>query len=397
MKKQIVSISMLVTTFAFLFIACEQEPLTENNSILPESFSVDIPEAISNDGQSASLKSATADTSDEFNGGHVYKPLVMYIKVGESAAEIVDEIIRAIRLYDLDQAGLSFDYEGDDGRIKKCEVEGNVTYNNLNWEYGLTISDAASLSDSTNGKAMQVFWNNSPVYGVAIIQPAMVNFNDRAAGKAMYRVTYSEAGNLGYEQHMEVEIAGIPEDVTDHFWMNNMKMFVGKKNGIVEVYGNSNHPNATLFSEDEPGLNWAFTAAGADNDEHGVAEIALPPSNLDTANREQILAQYAIRETFLKQILKENEAEFNKYNVYTTSDLDEFIYSELFDGVRLFERVRRMLENTEAPGFFANKGFVGAGKKYAGEHSEYDPLLNAIEGLSPYNPKTIAELSIQFK
>jgi hypothetical protein len=56
--------------------------------------------------------------------------------------------------------------------------------------------------------------------------------------------------------------------------------------------------------------------------------------------------------------------------------------------------VEAYLYNTDAPGFFAQGGFVTGGTSPA---PEYDPLEMRLPSLSPYNPREIAMLSISFK
>lgn len=52
------------------------------------------------------------------------------------------------------------------------------------------------------------------------------------------------------------------------------------------------------------------------------------------------------------------------------------------------------LQNTEAPGFFAQQGFVQAG---VSPREAYDPLIRAINDLAPFNPKEVHEQTIEFK
>jgi len=56
--------------------------------------------------------------------------------------------------------------------------------------------------------------------------------------------------------------------------------------------------------------------------------------------------------------------------------------------------VNAYLHNTEAPGFFSENGFV-QGSTSPGQ--EYDELEVRLPDLSPYNPKEISNLFIEFK
>ena len=99
--KKLSSISFFVLLAGVLFFtACETDPLGPNaeNSILPEKFSVDIPDAISQD--ISSKKSIAIDT---MKGNNIYEHLTFFIHVGEEAGEIVEGIIRGISIYDIDR------------------------------------------------------------------------------------------------------------------------------------------------------------------------------------------------------------------------------------------------------------------------------------------------------
>ena len=78
---------------ALFFTACQKDevPGPQNQDILPENFKVDIPDALSY--QESLLKGAMIDT---LKGNEVYCHLGTFIWVGESAAEIVEDIIRAL-------------------------------------------------------------------------------------------------------------------------------------------------------------------------------------------------------------------------------------------------------------------------------------------------------------
>jgi hypothetical protein len=55
--------------------------------------------------------------------------------------------------------------------------------------------------------------------------------------------------------------------------------------------------------------------------------------------------------------------------------------------------VQAYLYNTEAPGFFNHDGFIQGGTPPS---PAYDPLVNLIAGLTPYNPAAIHELTVEF-
>ena len=71
------------------------------------------------------------------------------------------------------------------------------------------------------------------------------------------------------ERHSAIAALDRAED--DEFSMRNLRMFVGKKANIVDVYGNSNHPRANLFNENAVGFNYAFVASSDANENIAVA------------------------------------------------------------------------------------------------------------------------------
>lgn len=365
-KLSFVSFVIFLTATMF-FTSCETDPFTggQDTGILPEKFSIDIPDAISQD--ATSKKSLAIDT---IKGNHVYSHLVFFIRVGESAGEIVEGIIRTISVYDIDRIK-SLSYESaEDGRIKNVVVVEAPEFENQLWDYGLTLTDAASEINEDGGKGLQIFWNAAPRSGIAILKPYNINRRDDAAlDQAMFRVDYSEEGEFGYDAHMIVSIADLPaiDPLLEPFAMDAMKMFVGKKDDKVDVYGNSSHPNAKLLTT-TTGYNWAFVASAETGRDVAAAEVGLPLSTLDATGREVLLEEYSIKNVFTNEVL----------TVWPNASQ---------------ERLDAWLTNTEAPGYFNKRGFVQGGTMPG---DEYIDVSERLLGLSPYNPKSIANLEILF-
>ncbi|MDF1570454.1 MAG: hypothetical protein P1P82_02445 [Bacteroidales bacterium] len=352
---------------ALFFTSCEKDPFQggTDTGILPEKFSVDIPDAISQD---VTLKKSLA--VDTLKGNHVYSHLRFFIRVGESAGEIVEGIIRAISVYDIDRIKTLSYESAEDGRIKNVVVVEAPEYEDQLWDYGLTLTDAESEVNEDGGKGLQIFWNENPRAGVALLKPYNINRKDDALlGEAMFRVDYSEAGEFGYDAHMIVSIADLPaiDPLLEPFAMNAMKMFVGKKADKVDVYGNSSHPNAKLLTT-TTGYNWAFVASAETGRDVAAAEVGLPLSTLDATGREVLLEEYSIKHVFTNEVL----------TVWSNASQ---------------ERLNAWLTNTEAPGYFDGNGFVQGGTM-PGE--AYTEVSERLLGLSPYNPKSIANLEILF-
>jgi len=369
-KVRIISLTLIVLQSIFYF-GCDDAFLKEenDNSILPERFGVEIPEALSNQ-SAATTNGRTADV-DSLDGNIIYSNLSLFIWVGESSSLIVKQIIATITIYGIDQP-LTMTYESDDdGRTKHLVVVEQPVFEGKEWEYGLTISDVASEGNADGGKAIQIFWNRRPIEGVAILKPYNIDRKkDGDAGESIVRIDYSETGDMGYDAHMIVSIADFPleDPLVNPYSPQTLKMFVGRQGDYVDVYGNTNHPNAKFFTSDT-GFNWAFVAAGKHNSDIGVAEVGLPPSELDSDVRDVILKDHSIKEVFTQEI---NEV----WPFINPNSLATF------------------LGNTEAPGYFDQYGFVQGGTSPG---SEFDPLAERIKSLTPYNPAEVTALSINFQ
>ncbi len=362
----------LVILLAFTFCESDTKPETTSTDLFPTSFKVDIPSSIS---QSIILKSAN---SDDFSGENVYQHLSNFIHIGESAAEFVEEIMKAISTHGLNrQMEITF-FSEDDNRKKNIVVIDNSDFEGVTWQHQLTLTDAASEGNSDGGKALQVFWSTNPVRGMAILNPGNWDVNSEEGMKnAIFKIEYSEAGENGYEAEMTVSITNFEQNMDDRFHMDNLKMFVGKTGDIVDVYGNSNHPDAYLFLEEPKGFSWAFVAAGNNTINVGVAEVGLPLSSLNETARQVILVDNSVKNIFTEQI--------TKWALQTYPDADSAAVAVI---------VADLLVDTEAPGFFNSAGFIQGGEA---PNNSYNELVSNIELLTPYNPFNISELIIEFK
>lgn len=360
---------LIIFSLTLIFQSCkkEKEETPDEKSIIPTSFKVDIPRSISYAGGN---KSIAADT---LRGNEIYENMRLFIAVGEGASDIVQLLMYAIAVYDINEP-MSLSFQGDDdGRTKNLVVEENSDYDGTTWEFQLTITDADYEVNSDGGKGIQVFWNTSPVKGIAILKPSNINVNDNTLGSAMFRIDYSEAGEYGYSKHMFVSITDMPQDLTNPYWMSSLKMFAGKNGDIIDVYGNSNHPNANFYST-ATGFNWAFVASGNESTDIAVAEVGLPPSTIDASDRNTLLDTYSI-----KQVL--------------TTEITAYFISETGiapDSASL----SNYLGEADAPGYFNTNGFIQGG---TAPNGNYTDLETNIQTLVPFNPSAVSNLTIQFK
>jgi hypothetical protein len=366
--------SIVIVGFAFsVLVSCESNPdeVTSQEDILPSSFSVEIPNAISYS-ESTGGRIHGRSATDTISGDDVYKHLGTFIAVGKGASQLVEEFIGGIRKHHINRVMTLTFISDDDSRAKNLVVSSDVSFEGQTWDYQLTVTDADSEGETDGGKALQIFWNkNATVKGIAIIKPYNCDrTHNENAGEAIFRIDYSEEGVGGYEKQMEVEVAGLPlaNPLTDPFSMGSLRMFAGKNGDVIDVYGNSNHPNAILFSG-STGFNWAFVASSNRSEDIGVAEVGLPPSSLDSDDREVLLKEYSIKNVFTSEILG------------AWPGLDPLILDAY-------------LSNIKAPGYFSDAGFVSGG---VSPGAEWDELASRLENLNPYNPKEVSELEISFK
>lgn len=360
---------ILLVTLLLFSVSCDDSIDTPapGANILPERFSIDIPESIANpDAASGRLAGRTAE---DLNGNEIYELLSLFIAVGEQSGQLVEAVIGGAAQF-ADQAFFISYQSDDDGRTKNLTVTEGASYEGVDYEFSLTIVDAESVANADGGNALQVFWDKTVIKGVAIIKPFNYDrIKDAAAGDAIYRIEYSEDSE-NYDAEMIVTIDNLPlaNPLEDPYSISTLKMFVGKDGDVVDVFGNSHHPNAAFFT-DTRGFNWAFVASGIHNGNLGVAEVGLPPGNLDSDDRSVLLVEHSLKNVFTDQIL------------LAFPNIDQSL-------------IDQYLTNTDAPGYFNADGFIQGGDS---PNTIFNPLVDRIGDLAPFNPADIAALEIVFE
>ena len=159
-------------------------------------------------------------------------------------------------------------------------------------------------------------------------------------------------------------------------------MFVGKNGDIVDVVGNSNHPNARFnpYDYEHKGFNWAFVASGDAGSDIAVAEVGLPYSSADISSRSSILEDNSIKHVLTREMTNYVVAAYAAVGITLQPD-------EIADFITPY------LTNADAPGYFNQNGFVKGG---IAPNSSYAPLEGRIEQLVPFNPAEISNLIILF-
>lgn len=372
MKKLNLFIGLLsILMFSLVIVSCEEddnnnEPDNNNNSVaLPERFTVDIPNSLSKANMKKNLLNIKEDT---LQGDLIYENLTTFIGVGEASTQAIENLLTVIAVFNLNQ-DMDFEYTSDDdGRQKHLVLTENASFNGKNYQFRMNITDLESENNADGGMALQMFWSLSPLNGIAILKPYNIDrINDANIPDALLEVAYSEEEANSYEAEMLVTITGLPVDQSDPYMIDKLKMFVGKNGDIIDIYGNSNHPNARFISENT-GYNWAFAAAGHETKDIGVAEIGLPLSSINSSDRAVLLEENSIKNVFsneIKTIWPNANQEF----------LDAY------------------LTNADAPGFFDANGFIQGG---ASPGTDWDELADRIKDLSPFNPVDVAAAEINF-
>ena len=364
----IVAIACLISLF---LSSCETSPKVDSQGdILPKTRSVSIPSSISS--STANGRISGRVQQDSLSGNDIYQNLNLFIAVGAGASVIVDGVINSIRHYHIEKVVALTYVSDDDHRTKDLIVSSSVSFEGKTWDYEMTINDTDAVGEADGGKALQIFWNKTaPIKGIAIIKPYNCDrIKNVDSPEAIFRIDYSEEATAAYDATMEVQIAGLPlaNPLNDAFSINTLHMFVGKKGDNVDVSGNSNHPNAILFSG-ETGFDWAFVASGSDSKNIAVAEVGLPSISVNSNDRNVLLKEYSIE------------------NVFTTG------INAAWPGIDP-TLVANYLKNTAAPGYFNASGFVKAGKSPG---TDWDALYTRTEELTPYSPALTNDLTLNFK
>ncbi|MDH5367418.1 MAG: hypothetical protein OEW67_10545 [Cyclobacteriaceae bacterium] len=352
---------LTIILVSLVVFSCKvDEPIKDQSVVFPETFRVDIPPSISSLEAGSLSGRVEGDGDGIIEGNEIYQSLRYFIAVGEKSAEILEFVLVVGRtLEQLNLSTYSFTSD-DDGREKRIDINHDVNKGGVNYQYEMLMYDVLD-----NNLGLQLLWNTNPVSGIAILKPYNIDrIKNIDATTAIIQIEYSEE-SVDYDATMVVSIAGLlPVNNGD---IDNMKMFAGKKGNIVDVRGNSNHPNVIIIDPTfTGGRNYAFVGRGDDVNNIGVVNLALPPSSVTT------------NDIFV---------DYNLYNVLqgeinTVANLDQLI-------------IDAILIEAHSPAYFNNTvGFItsGVGNAPTGFSNEFIDL----SGLSTYVPNDIKNLSIDF-
>lgn len=350
---------LMFMAVVIVFSSCKKKKEeTPNTNIIPSSFKVAVPSSINS---APTSKSVNTDT---LNGNVIYENLRNFINVGCAASDVVQTIMTAIYANNINQA-MSFTFLGhEDGRTKNAVVIEGATLNGVSYQFKMTITDGSS-------NAIQVFWNTNPVKGVAIMSPYDINRTlSTIYTNTRYQVEYSEAES-SYQKQMIVSISNFPKLIsTNTNYINNMKMFVGKNGDLLTLWGNSNHPEATIVDPALIGKDYAFVAHSNDAVNIGVAKVGISPTTVTTTT--DLFTTYSVYNVLYSAIQV-------VYPTATQSQINSF------------------LNNTGQPAYFTSpQGFVSCGTTIP-NNSAFTSSFIDLAGLTPYIPNDIKNLTISFQ
>lgn len=361
---------MLISALLIIPLSsCDEdaENLNDGAIDIPTSFRVDVPASLTAGTSGARIAAVDPDKEIDpgFEGSGLYEALRAYITIADGSAEIVETLmktVKAIRRNNL----TTFDFiSDDDKREKSVEIIESPTVNGVSWKAGLVMKDKEA-----DAVAFTLYWNPSPLEGIATFNVYQFDqTNDILTQNTFYQIEYSEA-TTRYEQEMTVSISGIPKNNEDKWYVKNMKMTVGKSGDIVEVVGNSIHPTAPFFQDQEcnEGLSYSFVAKADEAKKISLASLGLPPScqtNTDSV--------------------------FTSFSLFTI--LDNWLLKVFPNST---EDARNLiLKDAQSPAYFsAAKGFIGAGTD--AKPADFETDFVDLSGLSSFVPKDISDLSIAF-
>jgi len=340
------------------FYSCDKNETSDNNNtngILPKSFSIDIPSSLSNN-------STTKGLNEELNGNEVYKLMRAFVFVGDFSAEIIKAEITLLSAFNINKPMDLTYVSKEDNRQKHLVVVENASFEGKNYQYKLTISDG-------NDIGLQLYWNTNPVKGVSIIQGYNLNRSEPKNHNAKIRIDYSEAESK-YQKQMEISIAGLDTNMIDK--MDKLKMFVGKNNDVLDVYGDANIPaiKHILDPKHTGGYSWVFTARTNETLNISVAKVAIPQTTL--ASVDKIFETYSI---------------FNVINNEIHAVYGNTIPQTIIDSY---------LKNTATPAYFnGTLGFISCGELPTGVVGFTSNFVD-LSNLTPYVPNDVNNLTINF-
>jgi hypothetical protein len=345
-----------------LFSSCNSvvtNPPKAENIIPLDSILVDIPAPLSTY-VSGARKSSPVDPID---GQEIYEALRVYIGFAEESAELIRKILEIIHDQKLTKPK-DFQFTGDDGRTKEVSIRTDIFADGISWDYRINIQN------SGGNMAFQFFWIKKPFQAFAILDLyAMDSIEHQTIQGMMMSIQVNRNKGIGVKRQQMVQVADHPKPGSDDSYLDNLKMLILDKGNLVEIMGNSNHPDMVLIdSSQTPGKSYSFVGRGSKSQDIGVVKLALPPSGLN--NLQFLFEQYSVDTVLKSEIL----------NLDPSFPIDT---------------LNVLLQNARIPAYFNGQGFISAGPIPPSLPGFTNTFID-LSGLNPFLPKEVRDLKIDF-
>jgi len=331
----------------------------KDNDVVPDNVKVKLSDAIS----VPDLDKKDLMLFDTISGRDLYQELRTLIYIGDFASDLIEKALQSVKLFNIDKPK-EFSYiSDDDNTTKNVVVSGGATFEKVLWDYQLV------LTDEQMQKGFELFWNMNPVKVVAILNPGIYNSKSLVMHNSMIRVDYSES-DPDYDRTMLVRI--VRKDSATRSFMKSMKMFLGQKGDVVDLYGNTIHPSAYIMDPNYVGgLSRSFKGRNNTKLDIAVAKCALPPVTLTNAGMNNLWSTYAM-DTVLQTEM-------------------EAVYVDVNPAV-----LEPYLTNARGLAFFVGPaGFVGSGSPPSGQPGFTNSFID-LNGLNPWVPDDVYRMSISW-
>lgn len=272
------------------------------------------------------------------SGRDLYQKLRTLIFYGDHAGAIMNQYLSIFEIYEI-TGPITFSFINDqDGKTKNVVVTDNEDFRNQTWDYLMFVTD------ELEGAALALYWNVNPRKAIAIFRPKALNSNSIFLRNAFVSIEYNESDQF-FDRTTLIQITNMDSTLVNY--MSKLKMFIGQKDDIAHIYGNTIHPTAYLVDPTHTGgRSWSFKAKNNIKLDIAVAKCALPHTTMTLDEMPNIWTFYSMDEVLREEI----EA---VYTDITPTQIDFYlnnaIGSAYFIGPAGF--VSNNLDVPEDPGF----------------------------------------------
>jgi len=347
----------------FVFSSCEQFNLEpdkqEYEQVFPAEVELELPSAISSNEILKNFKM--------ISGRGIHNYLRNFVHIGDETIGIINSSYQ--RIVAIDVGGISeYSYTGLDGNTKHVSIKDSVVINNILWDYYMEIYD-----DSFSDLALQAFWNKETPDQLIILKPNLLNhYRMEGHPDAMVIIeNLTEQSAAAYENSIYMGISNLTISEQNPYEPDNMKLFFGLNNQIIDFIGSSNNPNVTLYDTRLKGKNWSFRGKADQGKNLAITELALP--NTDTDNVENMMEAFSLKKVILQELR-------NEYNYAGFTD-EEILNDKNID-----------ISAIESPAYFNSEGFNGSGENIPAEYAH----LIEFDNLVPFIPSEVKNYTVEF-